>query len=245
VGRVGVHDRPAGEVDGVRRVGVGQLDPVAAGAGGDGFLGKIREILIYTGNISTLSREKIEGYLAWKWGIPFTPNSVVKYTTNESLTRKSDIPANRVTIPRMITTHPFKNVAPVSSNSMAQPPPYTIRWTLDKPFSLVDATTTSALNPNPLSRDHLISLSWKTANPTTWPAASTYRINHVEPTLITDPDTTFFGVANPLIQGGGQKILTNVDGTYSDYSNAIVPYKNKRTIGVEGLKKQKKVKKHK
>jgi hypothetical protein len=96
-----------------------------------------------------------------------------------------------------------------------------------------------------LNRSSFFTSSYATLSASTTVTASTYRINHILPSLISDPDSTFFGVANPLIQGGGQKLLTHVDGSYSDYSKAIQPYKNKRIINVEGIKKETKHKKDK
>jgi hypothetical protein len=34
-----------------------------------GFVGYAKEIIFYNTVLSTLNRQKIEGYLAWKWGI--------------------------------------------------------------------------------------------------------------------------------------------------------------------------------
>jgi hypothetical protein len=39
------------------------------GQGGYNYNGKMREILMYRGDIGTSNRQKIEGYLAYKWGI--------------------------------------------------------------------------------------------------------------------------------------------------------------------------------
>jgi hypothetical protein len=33
------------------------------------FIGNIQEVLVYTGPITTLQRQQVEGYLAWKWGL--------------------------------------------------------------------------------------------------------------------------------------------------------------------------------
>ncbi len=37
--------------------------------GGSYYTGRMREILIYTGQLTTLQRQQVEGYLGWKWGI--------------------------------------------------------------------------------------------------------------------------------------------------------------------------------
>jgi len=36
---------------------------------GENYIGKMREILCYQGNMTSADRQKIEGYLAWKWGV--------------------------------------------------------------------------------------------------------------------------------------------------------------------------------
>ena len=204
--------------------------------------------------MTNTNRQKIEGYLAHKWGLNYHTKIVPAIRMGASPLNKDGAVAPRwehqsdkVTIYGIPKTHPFFTLVPRGVSLLPSTAPYTILWTLDKPFSLVDATTQSTSNPNPLSRDHLITSAFKTVTVTSWPNASTYRINHVEPTFITDPDTTFFGVANPLIQGGGQKLLTHIGGTYSDYSSAIVPYRDtKRTFEVKAIEnKKKKLKKQK
>lgn len=58
------------------------------------FTGQIGEILIYNSVLSNLDRQRIEGYLAWKWGIP------------------GNLPQ----------THPFKLFAPPESSPDGPPP---------------------------------------------------------------------------------------------------------------------------
>ena len=49
---------------------------------GTAFLGYIGEIISYPSALSILNQQKVEGYLAWKWGIQseLTPQSLWKYT---------------------------------------------------------------------------------------------------------------------------------------------------------------------
>jgi hypothetical protein len=44
--------------------------------------GVIGEILVYLGTMTTVQRQQVEGYLAWKWGIQSNlPSSTHAYTT--------------------------------------------------------------------------------------------------------------------------------------------------------------------
>jgi hypothetical protein len=52
--------------------------------GGPGFIGYVYEVMMYNSSLSTAQRQRVEGYLAWKWGI------------------QANLPA----------THPFKNFPP-------------------------------------------------------------------------------------------------------------------------------------
>lgn len=56
--------------------------------GGRFYGGEIREILFYTGTMPAYDRQKVEGYLGWKWGL------------------QSNLPA----------THPFKTAAPTAAS---------------------------------------------------------------------------------------------------------------------------------
>ena len=51
------------------------------------YVGKMREFMAYSGNMSNGDRQKVEGYLAWKWGLQANlPTSHFYYTTNLSWT---------------------------------------------------------------------------------------------------------------------------------------------------------------
>lgn len=55
---------------------------IGMGDSGDKWNGQINEVLIYTSVVSTEDRQKIEGYLAWKWGIQYKlPNVHPYYST--------------------------------------------------------------------------------------------------------------------------------------------------------------------
>ena len=41
----------------------------ATSTNGDPFSGRMAEIILYSGNLTTSQRQQIEGYLAWKWGL--------------------------------------------------------------------------------------------------------------------------------------------------------------------------------
>lgn len=62
-------------------------------AGGRFYGGELREMIFYTGIITPYQRQKVEGYLSWKWGL------------------QTQLP----------TTHPFRSAAP-QSNSVFAPP---------------------------------------------------------------------------------------------------------------------------
>ena len=51
--------------------GFGGIRISSRNTGGDGYPGHICELLIYAGAHTVAQRQAIEGYLAWKWGIPF------------------------------------------------------------------------------------------------------------------------------------------------------------------------------
>jgi hypothetical protein len=44
----------------------------AAPYGSGNYYGKMREVLMFSGNMTTTDRQSIEGYLAWKWGLQST-----------------------------------------------------------------------------------------------------------------------------------------------------------------------------
>jgi hypothetical protein len=50
-------------------------DKFEIGRSTEGFLGKVCEVIIYNNAIDLATREKIEGYLAWKWGMTATLSS--------------------------------------------------------------------------------------------------------------------------------------------------------------------------
>ena len=103
--------------------------------------------------------------------------------------------------------------------------PYAIRWTLDKPFSLVDAISANA-KPSPLLRQHIYTVdNWKTL-PATYSLPNLYRINHYNGKLIANRDIIFTAVARPLIQGGGN-VLLNLNGNYEKYDE-IIKKKNRK-----------------
>ena len=57
------------------------------------YPGHVKDILFYTGQVTTYNRQRIEGYLAWKWGL------------------QSNLPA----------THPFRAAAPVKDDNTFYP----------------------------------------------------------------------------------------------------------------------------
>jgi hypothetical protein len=82
---------------------------VGSGAGGDYYNGTIYEIVYYNTVITTLERQQVEGYLAWKWGIQTSLPSNHPYlnippglpwetTITRGLTNKSGIVATGGTI---------------------------------------------------------------------------------------------------------------------------------------------------
>jgi hypothetical protein len=67
---------------------IGWKEPaIGGGYGGNYYRGYISEILLYTGLVTPFLRQKIEGYLAWKWGLT------------------GNLP----------TSHPFRNVQPTTA----------------------------------------------------------------------------------------------------------------------------------
>ena len=55
----------------VGSTGFGGIRVSGRNTGGDGYAGHICELAIFSGAHTTAQRQQIEGYLAWKWGIPF------------------------------------------------------------------------------------------------------------------------------------------------------------------------------
>jgi hypothetical protein len=55
----------------VGSTGFGGIRISGRNTGGDGYAGHICELAIFSGAHTTAQRQQIEGYLAWKWGIPF------------------------------------------------------------------------------------------------------------------------------------------------------------------------------
>lgn len=51
------------------KLGLGARAQDTAGNGSDSFTGVIAEVIMSTGTITTLNRQKVEGYLAWKYGL--------------------------------------------------------------------------------------------------------------------------------------------------------------------------------
>jgi hypothetical protein len=51
--------------------GFGGIRISSRNTGSDGYPGHICELLVYSGAHTSAQREAMEGYLAWKWGIPF------------------------------------------------------------------------------------------------------------------------------------------------------------------------------
>ena len=51
--------------------GFGGIRISARNTGGDGYPGHICELLIYSGAHTDTQRQQMEGYLSWKWGIPY------------------------------------------------------------------------------------------------------------------------------------------------------------------------------
>ena len=109
-----VYEWVTGTAQGVSYQGYGPLMPSTADANNDSlyigtradnytsFQGVFYEILAYNTVLSTTDREKIEGYLAWKWGL------------------QADLPAG----------HPYLSAAPPSGTPSPGPPPppvFTIR----------------------------------------------------------------------------------------------------------------------
>jgi hypothetical protein len=92
--------------------------------------------------------------------------------------------------------------------------PSVIRWTLDRPINLKTAIQ------NGLSRNDIYSLANKLKAPLLYPSPTLYRINHINDGSIRDNDATLFGVAKPLIQGGGN-VLANIGGEYKRYTDVI------------------------
>jgi hypothetical protein len=97
--------------------------------------------------------------------------------------------------------------------------PHIIRWTLDKPFSLVDAVSSNA-KPSPLPRNNIYSVTTSQDIPDSYASPSLYRINHYKNTLISDTETTIMGKTNPLVQGGG-RVLSNLNGDYKKYKDVV------------------------
>lgn len=57
------------------------------------LVGNINEIIVFNSSLSSLQREQIEGYLAWKWGLQSRlPTSHPYYSTNAALFGFSNIP---------------------------------------------------------------------------------------------------------------------------------------------------------
>ena len=54
---------------GVGNVQIGGYTNNAANQGGEYWSGMISEVIIYSTALSTVNRQKVEGYLAWKWNI--------------------------------------------------------------------------------------------------------------------------------------------------------------------------------
>jgi hypothetical protein len=58
---------------------------------GRGMIGYYNEVLFYSGAITTIQRQVLEGYLAWKWG------------------RQADLPVG----------HPYKDAAPTNGSPLS------------------------------------------------------------------------------------------------------------------------------
>ena len=181
----------------------------------EGYIGKMREILAFSGDMSATNRQIMEGYLAWKWGL------------------HSSLP----------TSHPYKSAKPMfapqtTSTTGSSTPvvnPYTnttaniIRWTLDNPIDLTQLNRNYLYSPTSASLTSLFA------------PANTYTINHILPSIISDSDSALLGAANPLTQSGG-RVLENMNGgNYKPYSEIAKPYKM-ATISVTPWGKSKKYK---
>jgi len=67
---------PSGGIFGITAYGIGNY----AGGQSEPFTGYLSEILIYTGGLSPLQRESVEGYLAWKWGLQGSLTSTLPFS---------------------------------------------------------------------------------------------------------------------------------------------------------------------
>jgi hypothetical protein len=185
--------------------------------------------------------EYIEGVLAKKYDIINQLPATHYYRINKDMADiignvRSKIvnnsnPANPVTRP--LTTEEIASYA--SANPIQNPS--VIRWTLDRPINLKTATT-GALN-----RNQLYSVTNRLTTPTTYPSPTLYRINHINNTTIRNNDSTFFGVASPLIQGGGN-VLANVYGEYKKYTDVVKkgPNNTVRVLSIKNKGNTKKLK---
>ena len=185
--------------------------------------------------------EYIEGVLAKKYDIIEQLPATHYYRINKDMADIVDNvrfkitdntnPANPVT--RALTAEEialYANPNPIQNPSV-------IRWTLDRPINLGTATTGG------LNRNQLYSLTNRLTTPTTYPSATLYRINHINNTTIRNSDSTFFGVASPLIQGGGN-VLANVYGEYKKYTDVVKkgPNNTVRVLSIKNKGNTKKLK---
>ena len=62
-------------VGSANRYAIGNYMYSTAGPNGDAYNGNVYEVIVYSNVLSTLERQEVEGYLAWKWGFETFTNS--------------------------------------------------------------------------------------------------------------------------------------------------------------------------
>jgi hypothetical protein len=95
--------------------------PVIGGYSGQRFNGFIGDIVILNGTPSSTTRQQVEGYLAWKWGLQATLPANHPYKNGAAPTfNSSQVGTIPLTIVRNKVTNPMQGFTPASTGGLTQ-----------------------------------------------------------------------------------------------------------------------------
>jgi hypothetical protein len=183
------------------------------GIGGDftnnlgSFIGDIGEILIYSINLSNSQRQKVEGYLAWKWGINNNLSSIQDYKylppTVKPIFNVLDIPGTKIWFDSS-----DKTSMNISNNEL-------LNWKNKSDNNLASGLggftgLDNQVTINNISTIHFPTNHFMTTSNIIF--SSPYRNIFGVFNLYDSIDKTY-SLLNSLITNGNQFIITNLNGT--------------------------------